>query len=100
MVSQACCWEENVVTASRGQKHETEHSLVKLAQTHFQVLTTNSTMIFQMMQQIGTGRSSKGKDWRVEPEITVPEIWPNCANDPKNYPWRMQFLKLQLKSKN
>ena len=83
---------------SRGQKHETEHSLVKLAPVHFSGVDNEFYDISNDAADWYRRVIREGKDWRVEPEITVPEIWPNCAND-QNYPWENAVSKIATKVK-
>ena len=64
----------------------------------FQVLTTNSYDISNDAADWYRRVIREGKDWRVEPEITVPEIWPNCAND-QNYPGEKSVSKIATKVK-
>ena len=83
---------------SKGEKHETEHSLVRLAPVYL------SGVDNEFYQHANDGADwyrrviREGKDWSVYPEPTNPEIWPNCTND-QNYPWENAVSEIATKVK-
>ena len=81
---------------SRGDKHESEHSLVRLAQidlagidNEFYQEANNAADWYRRVIR-------EGNDWDVFPEPTIPELWPNCTND-QNYPWEKAVSEIATK---
>ena len=83
---------------SRGQKHETEHSLVRLAPVHLSDIDSDFYSISNEATDWYRRVIREGDSWSVYPEPTVPEIWPNCTND-QNYPWGKSVSKIATKVK-
>ena len=83
---------------SRGDKHESEHSLVRLAQVdlagvdnEFYQEANNAADWYRRVIR-------EGDSWNIFPKPTIPELWPNCTND-QNYPWEKTVSEIATELK-
>ena len=83
---------------SKGEKHETDHSLVRLAPVHFAGIDNDFYQEADDAVNWYRRVIREGKNWVVQPEPTVPEIWPNCTND-QNYPWEKAVSEIATELK-
>jgi hypothetical protein len=83
---------------SRGEKHVSEHSLIRLGPVDF---TGVDSEFYNMAEEAADWYRwayNEGADWEVYPKPSIPELWPNCAND-KNYPWEKTVSEIAAELK-
>ncbi len=83
---------------SRGEKHETEHSLIRLAPVDFAGVDNE---FYQKANEAADWYRRiirEGDSWNIFPKPTIPELWPNCTND-KHYPWEKTVSEIATELK-